>query len=31
MPTSSIFYNFVITDKETAEHFIKALEESKVE
>ena len=31
MPTSSIFHNFVITDKETSEHFIEALEESKAE
>lgn len=31
MPTSSIFHNFVITDKEAAEHFIEALEESKAE
>ena len=31
MPTSSIFHNSVITDKEAAEHFIEALEESKAE
>lgn len=31
MPTSSIFHNFVITDKEVAEHFIEALEESEAE
>lgn len=31
MPTSSIFHNFVITDKEAAKHFIEALEESKIE
>ena len=31
MPTSSIFHNFIITDKEAAEHFIEALEESKAE
>ena len=31
MPTSSIFHNFVITDKEAAEYFIEALEESKAE
>ena len=31
MPTSSIFHNFVITDKEAAEHFIEALEESEAE
>lgn len=31
MPTSSIFHNFIITDKEAAEYFIEALEESKAE
>ena len=31
MPTSSIFHNFVITDKEAAEYFIEALEKSKAE
>ena len=31
MPTSSIFHNFIITDKETAEYFIEALEKSKAE
>lgn len=31
MPTSSIFHNFVITDKEAAGYFIEALEESKAE
>ena len=31
MPTSSIFHNFVITDKEVAEHFIEALEEFEAE
>lgn len=31
MPTSSIFHNFVITDKEAAEHLIEALEKSKAE
>lgn len=31
MPTSSIFHNFVITDKEAAKHLIEALEKSKAE
>lgn len=31
MPTSSIFHNFIITNKEAAELFIEALEESKAE
>ena len=31
MPTSSIFHNFIITDKEAAEYFIETLEKSKAE
>ena len=31
MPTSSIFHNFIITDKEAAEYFIEALEKFKAE
>lgn len=31
MPTSSIFHNFVITDKEAAERFIEALEAASAE
>ena len=31
MPTSSIFHNFVIIDKEAAENLIEVLEESKEE